>query len=281
MAVDLLFQSAALSVRHYRCAAGLGARPYDEQHGGFTVALVLSGSFGYRLEGRDHELVPGAVLAGRPGQAYRCTHDHVCGDQCLSLHLAEETVEQLAGDSRRWRGTGLPPTASLMVAGALLRGAARGRGTLGLDEAALLFARRFLTRIEAPEETAPLSARDRRRAVESALMIEARAGEPLDLAGGAAAVGLSPWHHLRRFRAALGVTPHQYLLRCRLMRAARLLAEEERSITEVAYDAGFADLSNFVRSFRKAAGASPRAFRRAARGERKFLQEALAGRFLG
>lgn len=281
MAADLLFRSDALAVRHYRCTAGLGARPYDEQHRGFTAALVLSGSFGYRLEGRAHELVPGAILAGRPGQSYRCTHDHVCGDQCLSLHLSEETVEQLAGDTRRWRGGGLPPTAETMVAGALLTGAARGRSTLALEEAALLFARHFLTQTEAPEETPAVGAQGRRRAVESALMIEARAAEPLDLAAGAAAAGLSPWHYLRLFRAALGVTPHQYLLRCRLRRAARLLAESEDSVTDVAYDAGFADLSNFVRSFRRAAGMSPRAFRRAARGERKFLQEALAGRFLG
>ena len=78
------------------------------------------------------------------------------------------------------------------------------------------------------------------------------------------------------FAAALGVTPHQYLLRSRLRRAARQLVEDDRSITEVALDCGFADLSNFVRSFRRAAGASPRAFRRAARADRKNLQERLA-----
>ena len=38
-------------------------------------------------------------------------------------------------------------------------------------------------------------------------------------------------------------------------------------------DVGFADLSNFVRTFHRAAGLSPRAFRRAARGDRKILQE--------
>jgi AraC-like DNA-binding protein len=71
------------------------------------------------------------------------------------------------------------------------------------------------------------------------------------------------------------VTPHQYLLRCRLRRAAGLLADDGRPVTEVAYEAGFADLSNFVRSFRRAAGVSPRTFRKAARGERKILQERL------
>ncbi len=56
----------------------------------------------------------------------------------------------------------------------------------------------------------------------------------------------------------------------------RLLAEEERSITDIAYDVGFGDLSNFVRTFHRAAGVSPRAFRKAAKGERKILQDRLA-----
>ena len=47
-------------------------------------------------------------------------------------------------------------------------------------------------------------------------------------------------------------------------------------MTDIAYDVGFGDLSNFVRTFRRAAGVSPREFRKAAKGERNFLQERLA-----
>ena len=72
------------------------------------------------------------------------------------------------------------------------------------------------------------------------------------------------------------MTPHQYLVRSRLRRAARLLADDARSITDVAFDVGFGDLSNFVRTFHRAAGVSPRAFRRAAKGDRKILQDRLA-----
>jgi AraC-like DNA-binding protein len=64
----------------------------------------------------------------------------------------------------------------------------------------------------------------------------------------------------------LGVTPHQYLIRSRLRHAARLLADNTRSITDIAYDVGFSDLSNFVRTFHRAAGVSPRGFRRVATG---------------
>ena len=79
----------------------------------------------------------------------------------------------------------------------------------------------------------------------------------------------------------LGVTPHQYLVRSRLRHAARLLADDARSITDVAFDVGFGDLSNFVRTFHRAAGVSPRRFRQAAKGDRKIFQDRLAAPALG
>ena len=109
------------------------------------------------------------------------------------------------------------------------------------------------------------------------MWIAAHSTQAVALAGAARAAGLSPFHFLRLFSRVLGVTPHQYLVRVRLSHAARLLADDARAITEVALDVGFGDLSNFVRSFHRAAGVSPRAFRRAALGrsaqDRKIFQE--------
>lgn len=123
--------------------------------------------------------------------------------------------------------------------------------------------------------------RDRRWPVRTALWIDAYVHAPIALAACAREAGLSPFHLLRLFANVLGVTPHQYLVRARLRHAARLLADDWRSITDVALEVGFADLSNFVRTFRRAAGVSPRSFRRAARGERKILQERLQPLALG
>src|SRR5262249_18015533 len=117
--------------------------------------------------------------------------------------------------------------------------------------------------------------RDRRRAVEAALFLDANAHEPLDLETTAREAGLSPFHFLRMFSRTIGVTPHQYLVRARLRRAARLLADRDRAITDVALDVGFGDLSNFVRTFHRAAGVSPRGFRKAAKGDRAALEAKL------
>ena len=144
----------------------------------------------------------------------------------------------------------------------------------------LWLAARFVeTRLGREAQPRPrVRATDRRRAVEAALWLDEHAHEPIDLERAARAVELSPFHFLRLFSRALGVTPHQYLVRARLRRAARLLSDGERTITDVALDVGFGDLSNFVRTFHRAAGVSPRRFRHAAQGERKILQDRLARR---
>jgi AraC-like DNA-binding protein len=99
--------------------------------------------------------------------------------------------------------------------------------------------------------------------VETAHWIEAHSIQEIDLEQAALQAEISPFHFLRLFSSVLGVTPHQYLVRSRLRHAARLLAEDGISITDVAYEVGFGDLSNFVRTFHRAAGVSPRKFRAA------------------
>ena len=92
---------------------------------------------------------------------------------------------------------------------------------------------------------------------------------------------MSSFHFAREFKRTTGTTPHQYLIRSRLRRAARLLADHARPISDIALDVGFGDLSNFVRTFRRAAGVSPRRFRQAARGDRKIFQDRLAAGAVG
>jgi AraC-like DNA-binding protein len=164
-----------------------------------------------------------------------------------------------------------------MVLGELAQAAATGRSDIGLDEAGTALAARFVKVISGGEQKPTRApARDRRRAIESALWIDAHAHQPINLESAALKAGLSPFHFLRLFSGVLGLTPHQYLVRSRLRHAARLLADDDRSITDVAFDVGFGDLSNFVRTFHRVAGASPRRFREMSRRDRKILQERLA-----
>jgi AraC family transcriptional regulator len=281
MAATTILQGATISVIDYRCEAHLNDAPVIESHGSFSVAYVRKGSFGYRARGKAFELVAGSVLVGHPGDEYMCTHDHVCGDECLSFQLTAALADEVGERAEIWRTGSLPPLPELIVLGELAQAAAEGRSDIGLDEAGLLFVTRFVEIVSGRERAAPApGALDRRRAVEAALRIDASSHESIDLESTAKDAGLSPFHFLRLFARVLGVTPHQYVVRSRLRRAARLLAEDTRPITDVAFDAGFGDLSNFVRTFHRAAGVSPRGFRRAAKGDRKIFQDRLAARAL-
>lgn len=269
-------QAPVIVARDYRCSVKPGDAPFPEWHREFSIAYVRKGSFGYHSRGHSFELVAGSMLVGYPGQEYMCTHDHVCGDECLCFYLAPGLVETI-GDTRRWQIGCVPPLPELMVLGELAQAAADGRSDIGLDEAGLSLAVRFVDTASGKSRSAPrVRARDRRRAIEAALWIDENASEPINLESTAREVGVSPFHFLRLFSQTLGVTPHQYLLRSRLRHAARLLAESRLPITEIALEVGFNDLSNFVRTFHRAARVSPRAFRQAAKGDRKIFQDRLA-----
>ena len=277
MKVTPLLQRQSISVSDFRCSAGPGDTPFVERHHCHSISFVRKGSFGCRSRGRLFELVAGSVLVGHPGGEYVCSHDHVRGDECLSFFLQPELVQAIGDQGDIWQIGCAPPLPELMVLGELAQAAADGRSDIGLDEVGQLFASRFVE-VVCGRRAKPASAtgRDRRRAVETALWIDAHSPRPIDLDAAAAQAGISPFHFLRLFSTVLGVTPHQYLVRSRLRHAARLLADHDRSVTDVAYDVGFGDLSNFVRTFHRAAGVSPLRFRQASRGVRKILQDRLA-----
>ena len=73
---------------------------------------------------------------------------------------------------------------------------------------------------------------------------------------------MSSYHFLRTFRQVTGMTPHQYVLHTRLVRAARRLRASAEPVSMIAFEAGFNDLATFNRRFRRLIGVTPSIFRR-------------------
>ena len=76
---------------------------------------------------------------------------------------------------------------------------------------------------------------------------------------------LSRFHFIRTFRAATGLTPHQYVRERRLERARHLLSTTPMPVTDVCQAVGFTSLGSFSTLFRRATGLSPIAFRSSTR----------------
>lgn len=281
MATASLTRHGAVSIIDYRCDAGPGDAPFPEAHNAYTLSYVRRGGFAYASRGRTFELVAGSFMIGHPGDEYICSHDHhLCGDECLSFHLTPEAASEVGAGAEMWRTGGLAPRPELAVWAEHAQAVVDGRADGSLEEIGLLVTAKLAALVSAKAEPAPVTTvthADRRRAVRAAMRIEAESARELSLVEMAREAGLSTFHFLRVFSAVLGVTPHQYLVRTRLRRAAKLLAGADMPVTEVAQESGFADLSNFVRTFHRAAGMPPRRFRslgRRSRGEDgNFLQD--------
>jgi transcriptional regulator GlxA family with amidase domain len=75
------------------------------------------------------------------------------------------------------------------------------------------------------------------------------------------AVGLAPFNFGRSFKLTTGLTPHQYVIRCRMRKAMSLLASTDLSICDIALDVGCSCQSHLTTLFRKHTGTTPGAFR--------------------
>ena len=92
--------------------------------------------------------------------------------------------------------------------------------------------------------------------------------EPLDLAGLAAAAGVSKYHFLRCFAAEYGETPMQYVTRRRIERATDLLRATNLTVTEVCGLVGYSSLGSFSQRFTELVGMTPTQYQRTQAGAR-------------
>ena len=82
----------------------------------------------------------------------------------------------------------------------------------------------------------------------------------------ASLAGLSASQFGRAFKVSTGTTPHHWHLAARIEYAKRMLEEREKSLVEIALEAGFSEQSHFTRAFTSANGISPNAWRRSRLG---------------
>ncbi len=246
------------------CTAGPRDRPFAERHELASISLVVSGTFAYRSERGTSLLARGALLLGNSGNGFECSHRHGEGDRCISFQFDAELFDRLAhtcgASGRGFSRDNIPPLrtfAPLIARAAMALARSDSLEEIGLELASSVLQLDGEHCSALPGEIA--------RVARVLRELEHDYSTPHQLTDLAALVGLSRYHFLRTFKRVAGITPHQWMIRTRLREAARRCAENDAPITEIAYDVGFDDLSNFIRSFRAEFGCSPRAYRASAR----------------
>jgi AraC family transcriptional regulator len=278
------------------CNAGPRNRPFEEQHSHVCVAIVLAGSFQCRSTTGRAMLTPGSLFLGNAGECFECGHEHAVGDRCLSFSYEPQYFEAVADEagisSSRFTALRVPPlrefsslVARACAALATVGGAERAQRKPSADheeqeakssaprsasdsapweEIAVELASRalgFATARGASQAALPAA---EARVTRIIRMIEAHPDAHHSLDSLAQQAKLSRYHFLRLFQQHVGLTPHQYVLRHRLRRAATRLMLEPARVLDVGLDSGFGDVSNFNHGFRAEFGVSPRSYRRMA-----------------
>jgi AraC-like DNA-binding protein len=91
--------------------------------------------------------------------------------------------------------------------------------------------------------------------------IEANFDKKIEIETIARIANVSTFHFFRTFKQVFKTSPHQYILTLRLKKAAQLLKKRQYSITDIAYQIGFADIHAFSKAFKKNYGVAPSHFR--------------------
>jgi len=228
---------------------------------------VMPVTFQYSTQAGSAMLVPGALLLGNAGSCFECGHEHAQGDRCLAFHFSPAFVESIAAGApgvrkARFSCASVPPASALIGLFAEAESARDERDIAALEELATRLAGAVLT--IAHDGVTPArrpTVRDERRITSAVRRIEAQADELLGLNALARETAMSPYHFLRTFRQVTGMTPHQYVLHTRLLRAAWRLRASADPVSMIAFEAGFNDLATFNRRFRRLIGVTPSAFR--------------------
>jgi AraC-like DNA-binding protein len=242
-------------------------------HPYFTIGVMSRGVGTLWLAGVTRTLRPGDVVVIAPADVH--TGGLAAENDLLSytaLHVPPEIVAQCAASH------GLPPRASGGLGSFILRDrriaaelrrvdrAMDGPRDRAAAESAIMSVVDLLVRrgrakgeleLEDQRPDAPAFVRVARALIDDCY----GDGRRTSLESLAAAAGVSPFHLVREFTRATGMSPHRYLVQTRVRRAGELLATGV-PISDVAATVGFSDQSHLTTQFRRYVGTTPALYRR-------------------
>jgi len=263
--VTPLLSTSTLSVGEFHCPPGDASwhetnRIGDRAHVVFPRCSVL-----IRQLGRAPVLAtPNHAMLYNADQHYRRELQHELGDESVFVELAEETLEQLAGDDRL-RVTHVPTGRQTYLLQHLLVRHLRSRCSDELEAEEL--ASRLVQSALAPQVARRRAARERTKAEHRELAEAAKSEIAADLSVrrslGELAQNLhtSPFHLARVFRAETGFTLAGYRQALRLRAALERLPGTDRDLSALALELGFSSHSHFTASFTREFAVPPSAVR--------------------
>ncbi|VVQ03077.1 HTH-type transcriptional activator RhaS [Pseudomonas fluorescens] len=235
-------------------------------HATFSIGGIMAGQSSYLNGHHTRHISAGSVVLMNPGVVHACNPLH---DQPWAYRMFYVDAGWLASVQRQagiGAQDGFVPFAenystdpTLFAELDSLYVVLTDSGTLpGIMQAAVLnFFQRLVARLQTANDHTACAPH---KMIQAAEFIREHCTHTLRLEDIAAAVQLSPSYLIRTFKAHYGLTPHGYLIDCRLQLARDGLRRGD-GIAEVAAQAGFADQAHLQRLFKRTLAATPGQYR--------------------
>jgi AraC family transcriptional regulator len=274
-----LVDSFGVSVVDFRCRAHVEPLGPEEPNPTHGIVFVRKGVFRRKRQGETLVADANHVLFFNAGEPYRYSHPLPGGDECTILVLDGHRALDLVGRhaprdalslSTPFRiGHGLASPLAARLHYELLGLVRREAPKLVLEDIVAELADEavgaaYRMRGVRSERESASTAACRRRCdlVEAAKLAVNEHLEALPSLGEIAGeLGCSPFHLSRTFHRTAGLSLRAYIGRLRARRAAHRLAADERNLTELALELGYADHSHFTNAFKDEWGVTPSRFR--------------------
>jgi AraC-like DNA-binding protein len=238
-------------------------------HESYVIGTVVGGQNVYRISGTLVRAGAGDLCFVNSGEV----HDAIPEDNGYSYRmiypkpsLLQSIVEGQTGRRASAPFFRTPVMPDPELAQRYMRaheGLERGAEALGVDEALTSVLLNMIDRHAGGLGSVTVAGHEPAAVRRAKAFLVAHMEGQVDLETLARASGLSPFHLIRVFRRATGLTPHNWLIDRRVHRACDLL-RGGRSATEVAAACGFSDQSHLTRVFKQRLGVTPGRFRMAA-----------------
>lgn len=249
-----------------------------------AIKIVIAGEEIHEIDGRTHVLRPGRMLLVDRGAPYRAIvrRSHDAMGMCIYLPTAPD-----GSTPDPFLGRALLQTTEANGLGRLLSQSAKmlhqdqnsalSVETLMADvrsalPVVLAQAAGAMARLGAAKASTRRELLNRLECARAYLHEHKERAVPLNELAGVAA--MSSFQFTRYFSLAFGDPPSRYHRRVRLQHAAQKLRQRDSSITEIAFSAGYGELSAFTHAFSREFGCPPSMF-----GAAAFFPETERARF--
>ena len=248
-------------------------------HDFYEIFFYISGKVTYIIEGKSYRLKPGDIILINNRELHRTVIESGEDYERVVIWIKPDYITRLNTDStdltmcfessaKKKYNLLRPDTETLAYLKAIVQKIEKAYYNSGFGSEVLKYA--YINELVVYLNKAYLYTKDEEIEVDIEYnqkisniikYINANLDSQLSLENISAQFYISKYHLLREFKKYTGFTIHRFIQKKRLI-MARMLLEENIKVSEVSMICGFGDYSNFIRTFKREYGISPKVFAR-------------------